>query len=163
MRDGKTRQNKELMAQGFATTAVAFVGGVPGAQSTVPSALTVKEGATMRLAGMCAGVFVIIEMLLFADLMGYIPQAVFAGILIKVGYDVFDFKPLWAYVRTLKRKAQKRPSRIIRHKEMAVLSGTAAMTAFVDLIIAVGVFTAGFHMINKYFRRHKPIHDYVPG
>ena len=158
----KTRQNKELAAQGMATGLVAIVGGVPGAQSTVPSVLTVKEGATMRLAGMCAGLFVIIEMILLADLMGYIPQAVFAGILIKVGYDVFDFKPLLGYVRTLRRKARKLPSKVLGHKEISVLSGTAIVTAFVDLIVAVGVFTLGVHLFNKYFAKSETITDYTP-
>lgn len=162
MRGSKTQKNKELVAQGLAVGAVGLLGGVPGAQSTVPSVLTIKEGATMRLAGICAGLFVIINMLLLADLMNYIPQAVFAGILIKVGYDVFDSKPLWAYARTLRRKAQKRPSKIVGHKEMGLLSGTALMTAFIDLIAAVGIFTLGFHLLNKYFRNRKPILDYVP-
>ena len=162
MRGEPTRQNKELMAQGMATTAVSLVGGVPGAQSTVPSVLTVKEGATMRLAGICAGLFVIIELFLLGDFMGYIPQAVFAGILIKVGYDVFDFKPLYAYFRTVIRDFQNRKTRIIRHKEMGVLSGTALMTAFIDLVIAVGVFTLGFHIMNWLLKNPQKLKDYVP-
>ncbi|MAE51813.1 MAG: hypothetical protein CMH27_08380 [Micavibrio sp.] len=163
MRGTQTRQNRELAAQGLAVGAVSLVGGVPGAQSTVPSVLTVKEGATMRLAGICAGVFVILEMLLLADLMNYIPKAVFAGILLKVGYDVFDFKPIWAYLRTLRRQSQKLPSRIMGHKEMSVISGTALATAFIDLITAVGVFTFGYHLFNRYRKKQKALRDYVPG
>ncbi len=162
MRGTQTRQNKELFAQGLSTAAVGFLGGVPGAQSTVPSVLTVKEGATMRLAGICAGLFVLIEMALLSDLMNHIPQAVFAGILIKVGYDVFDFKPIWAYLRTLRRKARKRPTKILGHKEMTILSGTALITAFLDLILAVGIFTLGFHLMNKTLAKSKPIRDFVP-
>ncbi len=170
MRDEKTKQNQELAAQGIATTFVSLVGGIPGAQSTVPSVLTVKEGATMRLAGISAGIFVILEMLLLTDFMGYIPEAVFAGILIKVGYDVFDFKPLWAYLRTLKRKKEKRPTRIIRNREMSIITGTTFTTAFIDLIFAVGSFTFLYHLIN-YFKKGKKedkkkeakkINDYVP-
>lgn len=163
MRGGKTRQNKELAAQGLAVGAVGLFGGVPGAQSTVPSVLTLKEGATTRLAGISAGFFVIANMLLLADVMNYIPQAVFVGILIKVGYDVFDFKPLWAYARTIRKTIQKRPSRIVGHKEMGILSGTALVTAFIDLISAVGMFTVGFYIANKFAKkRKKPIIDYVP-
>ncbi len=164
MRGTQTRQNKELAAQGLAVGAVSLVGGVPGAQSTVPSVLTVKEGATMRIAGMCAGLFVIIEMIMLGDLMNYIPQAVFAGILIKVGYDVFDVKPILAYGRTLRKAAQKRKTRIMGHKEMTVLSGTAIATAFIDLIAAVGAFTLGFHLFNKTRKKKKKekLKDYVP-
>jgi SulP family sulfate permease len=159
----KTRQNKELTAQGMAIGAVALVGGVPGAQSTVPSVLTVKEGATMRVAGVFAGIFIILEMLLFANLMNYIPQAVFAGILLKVGYDVFDFKPFLAYARTIRRQSQNRPCRILRHKEMFVLVGTAITTAFVDLITAVAVFTIAYHVLNRHPKQKKMLNDYVPG
>ena len=48
----------------------------------------------MRIAGIMVGVFVLIEMLLFQDWIGLIPQAVFSGVLLKVGYDVFDWNPI---------------------------------------------------------------------
>jgi len=51
----KTAQNKELVAQGIANAAVACVGGIPGAQATIRSVLILKEGATMRLAGIFCG------------------------------------------------------------------------------------------------------------
>jgi len=163
MRGEKTRQNKELMSQGLSSGLVGLVGGVPGAQSTVPSVLTVKEGATMRLAGMAAGVFIILEMLLLADIMQHIPMAVFAGILFKVGFDVFDFKPFAAYVRTLRKKQGNKKQKIMRNREMLFLAGTAILTAFIDLIAAVFVFTIGFHFVNAYLiRKKKRMNDYVP-
>ena len=163
MRGSKTRQNKELIAQGISAGAVSLVGGVPGAQSTVPSVLAIKEGASMRLAGICAGIFVIIELLLLAEWMNFIPQAVFAGVLMKVGYDVFDFKPLLAYARTLQRRAKNLPTRIVSHKEMTIISGTALATVMVDLLVAVGVFTLGYHLFNRLQRKNKLLHDYIPG
>ena len=163
MRGSKTRQNKELAAQGIAIGSVSLIGGIPGAQSTVPSVLTIKEGASMRLAGVCAGLFIIVELILFSDYMNYIPQAVFSGILLKVGYDVFDFKPLAAYWRTLQKQAKKMPTKIMGHKEMTFLSGTAIVTAFIDLITAVGAFTFGYHIFNHYRKKTKSLRDYVPG
>ncbi len=164
MRGTKTRQNKELIAQGLSTSIIGFIGGVPGAQSTVPSVLTVKEGATMRLAGISAGLFVIINMMIFSNLMNYIPQAVFVGILLKVGYDVFDFKPIYAYLRTIRRELEQRKTKVVRHKEISILSGTALVTAFVDLIVAVGAFSASFLIYNHVSkkRKKKKINDYVP-
>ena len=38
----------------------------------------------MRLAGMCAGTFVMVEMLIFQGVVKLIPQAVFSGVLFKV-------------------------------------------------------------------------------
>jgi hypothetical protein len=84
---------------------VAAFGGLPGAQATIRSVLILKEGGTMRLAGTAAGVFVMIEMLIFQNFVKLIPQAVFCGVLVKVGYDVFDFEPFIIYV---KRAAESR-------------------------------------------------------
>ena len=53
----------------------------------------------MRLAGMITGVFVILEMLVFQQALKLIPQAVFSGILFKIGYDVFDFEPFSIYLK----------------------------------------------------------------
>ena len=39
----KTKQNRELVAQGTANGLVAFIGGIPGAQATIRSVLLVKE------------------------------------------------------------------------------------------------------------------------
>ena len=100
-RDERTKQNKELAAQGVATAAISMVGGIPGAQATIRSVLILNEGATWRLAGVAVGIFVLIEMLIFQDYIGLIPVAVFAGILFKVGYDVFDWGPTVTYVKKM--------------------------------------------------------------
>lgn len=149
MRGTKTKQNQELVAQGFATACVGFIGGVPGAQSTVPSVLAIKEGATMRLAGIAAGIFVLMNVVLFADLMNVIPKAVFAGILLKVGYDVFDFKPLWVYLKKIISDIRDQRKRGKGYKEIGMISGTALATAFIDLILAVGFFSFIYHIFKK--------------
>jgi SulP family sulfate permease len=84
-----------------ATAAISMVGGIPGAQATIRSVLILNEGATWRLAGVAVGIFVLIEMLIFQDYIGLIPVAVFAGILFKVGYDVFDWGPTVTYVKKM--------------------------------------------------------------
>lgn len=94
-----TNKGQELMAQGLANAIVALFGGLPGAQATIRSVLILKEGGTMRLAGIAAGVFVMIEMLIFQKFVTLIPQAVFCGVLVKVGYDVFDFEPFIIYIK----------------------------------------------------------------
>merc|ERR1712113_1137216 len=95
----KTRQNQELCAQGVANGFVAFFGGIPGAQATIRSVLILNEGARTRVAGTMVGVFAILEMVALQNLVGKIPQAVFSGVLLKVGYDVFDYAPLASFVK----------------------------------------------------------------
>jgi SulP family sulfate permease len=145
-KEEKTAQNKELFAQGLANALVAFVGGIPGAQATIRSVLILKENATMRLAGILTGVFVLVEMVLFQDLVSFIPKAVFAGLLIKVGYDVMDWNPILVWFRELKTK----PSvRIVPHLDMLFIAGTTAVTVVWNLNAAVIGFTVLYYMMKK--------------
>ena len=57
----KTRQNKEIAAQGIANGTVALMGGIPGAQATIRSVLVVKEGGSQRIVGFFIGLFVLVE------------------------------------------------------------------------------------------------------
>ncbi len=164
-----TARSKELMAQGVATAAVASFGGLPGAQATIRSVLLIKENATMRLAGVMVGVFVLIELVLFQDILGFIPQAVFSGILFKVGYDVLDIKPFSLYIGELISgklnftdkifSSHKEENIFVTHREMFLIILTIILTILFDLITAVGVSTFLFYFINKVFSKHNPMRD----
>ena len=80
--DETTDTRRELAAQGLAGAVSAVLGGLPGAQATVRSVLIVRQGATMRLAGMAAGMFVLAEGLVLHGLgvVTHIPEAVFGGV-----------------------------------------------------------------------------------
>ncbi len=156
----KTRQDKELVAQGIANGAVALVGGIPGAQATIRSVLVIKEGGSQRLVGVFIGAFVLIEMILFQDLIAAIPQAVFAGILFKVGYDVFDQETLLGYLGRFSTRGPTDPDAIfVAHKEMLLIAGTTLVTVLWTLNTAVGIFTLLFYLINKVVQPKNPIRD----
>jgi len=144
----KTNQNKELFAQGIANAFVALFGGLPGAQATIRSVLILNEGARTRLAGVCVGVFAIIEMVALQSLVGLIPAAVFSGVLLKVGHDVFDYEPVFNYVKcTLLGKAHPGGnSPIVSHLDVLFIIGTTAVTIVVNLNIAVASFTVAFYL-----------------
>ena len=168
----KTKQNKELMAQGLSIAAVAALGGIPGAQATIRSVLIIKEKATLRLAGVLVGVFALLEMILLQDTINLIPQAVFSGILFKVGYDVFDWLPVRLYLKELMRDWHHVLHRFFsRHNdepiyvnnvEILFIAGTTLVTIFWDLNVAVGCFTALFFVVNKVFLRKHPLRDLQP-
>jgi SulP family sulfate permease len=142
-----TLQNKELAAQGLANGLVAFIGGIPGAQATIRSVLILKENATLRLAGVLSGLFVLIEMLMFQDLVSYIPKAVFAGLLIKVGYDVMDWGPIvtWFRERTARKANPDVPG-----IDMFFIAGTTIVTVVVNLNVAVIGFTVLFYVMARF-------------
>jgi sulfate permease, SulP family len=167
-----TKQNRELGAQSLAMAAVAFLGAVPGAQATANCVMLLKERATMRLAGVLVGIFVLVEILIFQHAINLIPQAVFSGILFKVGYDVFDWKPIRLYIGELLSNwhalakdffSRHDDERIfVTNLEMVMIIGTTLVTVLWDLNIAVGVFTALFYLVNKWFWRTKPMRDLKP-
>lgn len=161
-----TKQDKELAAQGIANGLIAFVGGIPGAQATIRSVLIINERATMRLAGIMVGVFVLVEMVMFQDLISLIPQAVFAGLLFKVGYDVFDWLPMRLYARGrigsqtelgALLAGPSHASQHVTHWEVFFIVGTTLGTLFWNLNAAVIGFSVLFYVV----KRVTPISDLV--
>lgn len=168
-RDETTNQNQELAAQGFANAAVAFLGGIPGAQATIRSVLILNEGAMTRIACVLVGVFVLIEMVVFQDMISLIPISVFSGVLFKVGYDVFDWQPVLVYLRELRSGSvpdadkanepvtdlkEPRPG-MVTHMNMFFIAGTTLVTVLVNLNVAVISFCVLFYSMKAL----RPIHD----
>lgn len=168
-----TRKDKELVAQGVANGAVAFVGGIPGAQATIRSVLILKEGANLRLAGIMVGVFVLVEMVLFQGYISLIPQAVFAGLLLKVGWDVFDWLPIRLYAAAGWRAAglgdgwltrPSDPRMQVTHSEVLFIAGTTIATIVWDLNVAVIGFVTLFYLVRlKYPLRDLEVESAFPG
>ena len=144
--DDNTKQNKELAAQGIANALVAFIGGIPGAQATIRSVLILKENATLRLAGVMSGIFVLVEMFLFQDWVKFIPLSVFAGLLIKVGYDVMDWDPLIDWVKSRGKQLAKVN---VTNMDMFYIAGTTIVTVVYNLNAAVIGFTVIFYVLRK--------------
>merc|ERR1712139_38574 len=153
----KTNQNKELFAQGIANAFVALFGGLPGAQATIRSVLILNEGAMTRVAGVSVGLLVIFEMFALQSLIGFIPQCVFSGILIKVGYDVFDWTPFFIYLQTqIARKEHpavgdktREDDPLVSHMNFFFIMGASIVTVVFGLNQSVGVFTVLYWLVHK--------------
>ena len=167
-----TNQNKELIAQGLANGIVGLLGGIPGAQATIRSVLIIKEKATSRLAGIMVGIFALIEIVLLQDTINLIPQAVFTGVLIKVGYDVFDWSPLRLYfkewIKNKKSLLHNFFSRnddikiFVTNREFIIILGTTLVTILWNLNAAVAIFTILFYLHNKWLFKNNPMRDLKP-
>jgi sulfate permease, SulP family len=149
----RTSRNRELAALGLANCLVSLFGGIPGAQSTIRSVLIMNEGAVTRLAGVMVGAFVIVELLLFQDWIALIPKAVFIGVLIKVGYDVFDWQPLKIYWREVRggrvpenSDPQKRPG--VTHLSVLLILGTMLVTVLINFNVAVVGFCVIYYLLR---------------
>ena len=116
--------NRELIGQGLGNCLSAFVGGLPGAGATMRTVVNVKSGGQTRRSGVIHALFLLALLLGAAPLASQIPLAVLAGILIKVGVDILDYRLL---------KLMHRAART----DVAVMFAVFALTVFVDLIAAV--------------------------
>lgn len=145
--------DRELFGQGVSIAAIVPFGGIPGAQATIRSVLLFKEGATARWAAIVAGTLALVQVLLLQDLIGWIPQAVFMGIVFKVGIDVFEWAPLQVYLRQLRGSTVAEPGGLrVSHVEMLLIAGTTVVTVLADLNLAVFTFTALFYLLRRGFK-----------
>lgn len=123
----KTRHNsdRELIGQGIGNSVCALFGGIPGAGATIRTVVNIKVGATGRLSGILHALLLLSLLIGFAPLASQIPMAVLAGILVKVGVDILDYRLL------------KVLGSAPRH-DLYVMLLVFVLTVFIDLIVAVG-------------------------
>ncbi len=124
----KTKHNsdQELIGQGIGNIGGAFLGGLPGAGATMRTVINFRSGGKTKISGILAGLFLLTVLLGLGALVGHIPNAVLAGILITVGISIIDYKGL-KHLRTVPRS------------DAVVMIIVLLLTVFVDLLIAVAV------------------------
>ena len=81
---------KELIGQGAGNIACSIFGALPGAGSIPRSTANFRSGGRTRLSGVMCGLFILFFVTSCGPLFGKIPLAVIAGIIIVVGFSLFD-------------------------------------------------------------------------
>jgi SulP family sulfate permease len=82
--------NRELVAQGAGNIATGLMGGVAGSGAMGPTLINISSGGQTRLSGTFEGVFALLAFLLLGSLIAWVPVAALAGILIVIGFRMFD-------------------------------------------------------------------------
>lgn len=118
--------NRELMGVGFANVLVALVGGVPGAGATSCTVANVRAGGRSRVSGVLCATILLALVLGLGRYADAIPHAVLAGILIKIGFDIID----WRYITRI---------RLVPRENVVVLALTLGLSVISDLVVAVAV------------------------
>ncbi|MDE0290910.1 MAG: SulP family inorganic anion transporter [Candidatus Dadabacteria bacterium] len=130
----RTRHNpdRELVGQGLGNLAAGILGALPGAGATLGTVTNIRAGGRSPLAGILTAGILLGLLLGFGWIAEPIPLAVLAGILIKVGWDIID----WRFVVHL---------RAIRLEYVFIMLLTFLVTVFVDLVtaVALGLIAAG--------------------
>ena len=124
--------NRELVGQGIGNVAAGLIGGLPGAGATVSTVTNIRAGGQTPVSGMLRAVLLLALLLGFGPYVESIPLAALAGVLMKVGWDIIDWRLLLRI-------------RHIRREHLFVMLTTLCLTVFVDLIsaVAMGLIIAG--------------------
>ncbi len=124
--------DRELIGQGVGNAFAGLIGGLPGAGTPVYTVPNIRSGGRTRAAGAIFALLLLALLLGLGPYVESIPLAALAGVLIKVGWDIID----WRLLTRLHR---------IRREHLFVLLTTLCLTVFVDLIsaVAMGMIVAG--------------------
>jgi len=118
--------NRELLAQGLGNVITGFIRGLPGSGATPSTVANVRAGGWTFVSGVIAVGILAVMVLLLGQYVALIPNAVLAGILVKVALDTID----WRFVARIHR---------VQREHLAVMLLTLGLTVFLDLIAAVAV------------------------
>ncbi len=140
--DNITRTNhdsdRELIGQGIGNIVSGLFGGLPGAGATMRTVVNVHAGGRTPLSGITHSVILLFILLWAGKLTEVIPEAILAGILLKVGIDIID----WGFLK----RAHK-----LSLKAAGIMYSVLLLTVFVDLItaVAIGVFIANLLTVQR--------------
>lgn len=117
--------DKELVGQGIGNIAAGLFGGIPGAGATIRTLSNFHAGGRTCLSGIIHALMLGVFIFGLSRLVAFIPFAALAGILIKVGIDVID----WRFIRRMHRAPRT---------DQVLLLVVLFLTVFLDVITAVG-------------------------
>lgn len=118
--------NRELIGQGVGNAVAGFFGGLPGAGATMRSVVNIRTGGRTPISGSFHAVILLAVLLGLGPLAERIPLAVLAGILVKVGVDIID----WRFLKHVFQAPRA---------DVTIMLVVCGMTVLADLIMAVAV------------------------
>ena len=133
--------NKELVGQGIGNIAAGLVWGLPGAGATLGTVVNIRAGGSTQISGAIRAGILLALVLGLGKYVEAIPHAVLAGILIKVGWDIID----WRFLTRIHR---------VQREHLVVMLITMGLTVFLDLVtaVAIGMIAAGMASARQFER-----------
>ena len=122
----KHNSNTELIAQGVANIVVPFFGGIPATGAIARTMTNINNGGRTPVAGIIHAVVLLLVLLFLGQLVGMIPMACLAAVLIMVAYSMSGWKTIVGLI--------KHPTR-----DLWVLLITFLLTVIFDLTVAIEV------------------------
>ena len=133
--------NRELVGQGIGNAVAGFVWGLPGAGATMGTVVNIRAGGRTRMSGVLRAAILLALVMGLGKYVEAIPHAVLAGILIKVGWDIID----WRFLTRLHH---------VQREHLMVMLITMGLTVFLDLVtaVAIGLIAAGMASSRQFER-----------
>lgn len=130
--------DRELVGQGIGNLVAGIAGGLPGAGATIRTLTNINAGGRTPLSGIFHSLLLLVVVLGFGAVVAFIPYAALAGILVKVGIDVID----WRYLRRMFRAPRM---------DIVLMLVVLVLTVLVDVITAVaaGVVLASLAFVKE--------------
>ncbi len=130
--------DKELVGQGIGNVIAGLFGGLPGAGATIRTLTNVKAGGRTALSGAVHAIVIFLVVLGLGPVLAFVPLAALAGILIKVGLDVID----WRFLNRMRRAPKI---------DVTLMAVVLVLTVLVDVITAVaaGVVIASLVFVKE--------------
>ena len=122
----KHNSNTELIAQGVANVVTPFFGGIPATGAIARTMANINNGGRTPLAGIVHALMLLLVLLCFGPLVGMIPMACLAGVLIIVSYNMLGLDSVIGLTKAPK-------------SDFIVMLVTFVLTVIFDLTIAIEV------------------------
>ena len=133
--------NRELVGQGVGNVIAGFIWGLPGAGATMGTVVNIRAGGRTQVSGVLRAAILLTLVLGLGKYVETIPHAVLAGILMKVGWDIID----WRFLTRI---------HLVQREHLLVMLITLGLTVFLDLItaVAIGLIAAGMASARQFER-----------
>ena len=122
----KHNSNTELIGQGIANIVTPLFGGIPATGAIARTMTNINNGGRSPIAGIIHAVTLLLVLLFLGKLVGYIPMACLAGVLVVVSYNMSGWRSIVAL--------RKMPM-----SDNAVMWITIVLTVVFDLTIAIEI------------------------
>ncbi len=139
--DTRSDKDRESTGQGIANVVTGFIGGMAGCAMIGQSMINVKSGGRTRLSTLAAGIFLIVGILVFGDLVAAIPMAALVAVMIIVAVSTFD----WNSVRPNQLRRTPRTETAV----MVVTVAIVVLTKNLALGVAGGVLLAAVFFARR--------------
>ncbi len=137
--DTRSAKTREVWGQGVANVVTGFFGGMGGCAMIGQTMINVRvSGARTRISTFLAGVFLLVLVVGFGDVVALIPMAALVAVMIMVAVGTFDWHSV--HPATLRRMPRAETTVMLSTVAVVVLTHNLAIGVVVGVLVAMMLF-----------------------